>query len=446
MPGRVREQVAEHLHDALRVGHRPRQVGRKVDEHGMAAPAGQERGAGLVDERGDVRGLGRDGERPRLDAARVEEVRDQAPHAVGLPVDDAEELAHLGPGRGRGGVEHGRRRALDRGERRAQLVAHHLEELRPLPLELLERREILHRDDDRDDHAVVRPDGGGVDERAHAPPVGHRQLDLLGAGTRTSSELVDKGKLFEGDLPPVGAPAGHHVEELFGGAARCADLLGDAPRLTVERDRPAGGRVQRHDADRRGLDQCLEVGPRPLHVAVRPGVRDRRRRLRSEEHQDLLVLGGERLPVLLVAEEEVAEMLAPVVHRSSLQRPGGSGDREKAERFQVAGEVRHPQRPRTVPQVLEEPGPVRPVHQLPALLRRQAGGDEVLESSRLVDGRDHALTGAGEGPRAVDHLLEHGAQIEAPADAEDRRAQPGRAVRRGSAPVRIADRSAPAAG
>ena len=94
-------------------------------------------------------GLGRDGERSRLDAARVEEVRDQAPHAVGLPVDDAEELAHLGPRRIRGRMEHGRRRALDRGERRAQLVAHHLEELRALPLELLERREILHRDDDR---------------------------------------------------------------------------------------------------------------------------------------------------------------------------------------------------------------------------------------------------------------------------------------------------------
>ena len=271
-------------------------------------------------------------ERPRLDAARVEEVRDQAPHAVGLPVDDAEELAHLGPGRSRGGMEHGRRRALDRGE----------------------RREILHRDDDRDDHAVVRADGGGVDERAHAPPVGHRQLDLLGAGTRTALELVDKGKLFERDLPPVGAPAGHHVEELFGGAARRPDLLGDAPRLTVERDRPGGGRVQHHDADRRGLDQRLEVGPRPLHVAVRPGVRDRRRRLRGEEHQDLLVLGGERLPVLLVAEEEVAEMLAPVVHRSSLQRPGGPGGRGKAERFQVTGKVRHPKRPRTVPQVLEE--------------------------------------------------------------------------------------------
>ena len=38
----------------------------------------------------------------------------------------------------------------------------------------------------------------------------------------------------------------------------------------------------------------------------------------------------------------------------------GSADRQiktaggKAERFQVAGEVRHPKRPRTVPQVLEE--------------------------------------------------------------------------------------------
>ena len=119
VPGRVREQVAEHLHDALGIGHRARKVGREVDEDGVAAPAAEERGAGLVDERGDVRGLGRDGERSRLDAACVEKVRDQASHAVGLPVDDAEELEDLGLGWGRGAVEHGRRRALDRGERRA---------------------------------------------------------------------------------------------------------------------------------------------------------------------------------------------------------------------------------------------------------------------------------------------------------------------------------------
>ncbi len=72
VPGRVREQVAEHLGDALGVGHRPRQVGPEVDEDGVPAATGQERGAGPVDERGNIRGLGRDGERSRLDAPCIE--------------------------------------------------------------------------------------------------------------------------------------------------------------------------------------------------------------------------------------------------------------------------------------------------------------------------------------------------------------------------------------
>ena len=77
MPGRVREQVAEHLGDALGVGHRPRQVGPEVDEDGVPAATGQERGAGPVDERGNIRGLGRDGERSRLDAPCIEQVRNE---------------------------------------------------------------------------------------------------------------------------------------------------------------------------------------------------------------------------------------------------------------------------------------------------------------------------------------------------------------------------------
>ena len=56
--GRVREEVVHHLHDALRVGHRTRQVRRQVDEDGMPASAAQEGAAGPVHQRGDVRGLG----------------------------------------------------------------------------------------------------------------------------------------------------------------------------------------------------------------------------------------------------------------------------------------------------------------------------------------------------------------------------------------------------
>ena len=82
MAGRVREEVGQHLHDAVAVGHRPRQVRREVDEDGVPAAAAQEGGPGPVDQRGDVRRLGRDRERARLDAPRVQEVRDQAAHVV----------------------------------------------------------------------------------------------------------------------------------------------------------------------------------------------------------------------------------------------------------------------------------------------------------------------------------------------------------------------------
>ena len=317
-PRSVREQVAEHLHDALRIGQYARQVGREVDQDGISAAAGYERGAGLVDQRSDVRGLGLDGERPRLDASRVEQISDQAPHVVGPAVDDAEELDHLGLGRGRGTVEHGRRRALDRGQRRAQFVAHHPEELRALPLKLLERPEILHRHDHRHHLAVIRADGRCVDERANAPPIRNRQLDLLGAHRPGILELRGQGKLFERVLPPVGKPAGHHLEKLFGGTARRPDLLDDAARLAVERERVAGGGIEDNDPDRRGFDERFEVRARALHLAVCACVCDRRRRLRGEEEKDLLVFGRKRLVVLFVAHEEVPEMLSPVVHRGPL--------------------------------------------------------------------------------------------------------------------------------
>ena len=373
-------------------------------------------------------GSGRDRERARLDAPRVQEVRDQAAHVVGLPVDDAEELEQLGLGRDRHGAEHGRRRALDRGQGGAELVAHHPEELRPLPLQRLERRQVLQGDDNRDDRSALRTDGRDVEERPDAPPVGHGQLDLLGPHRRGPLELPGQGQRLEGERPPVRVPARDHVEQLLRWAARGAEPLDEAPRLAVERDRMAGGGIEHRDADRRGLDERREVGPRPLDVAVRARVGHGRRRLRGEQHQDLLVLTRERLAVVLVAEKEAAEMLTPIAHRSPLQRLRAQGVRGEAERSQVAGQVRHPERRRLVPQVCEESRPVGPRDHLPARLGRQAGGDEVLDRSPLVERRDHAGAGAGQRAGALDDLLQHGGQLEALADAENRRAQPGDAL------------------
>ena len=53
------------------VGHRPRQVGRQVDEDGVAASAAQERVPGPVHQHGDAGRLGRDRERAGLDAPGI---------------------------------------------------------------------------------------------------------------------------------------------------------------------------------------------------------------------------------------------------------------------------------------------------------------------------------------------------------------------------------------
>ena len=174
---------------------------------------------------------------------------------------------------------------------------------------------------------------------------------------------------------------------------------------------------------------------------MRARVGDRCRRLRGEQDQDLLVLGSERLAVLLVGEKEVPEVLAPVVHRRPLQRLRPPRIRGEAERAEVAGEIGHPERRRKVAQVLEEPWSVGPLQHHPPLFGRKPGGDEILHLPPLVNRRDHAVAGAGQRARALHHLLEHGGQLKALADAENRRAQPGDAVVavtvRGPASIRI---------
>ena len=75
-------------------------------------------------------------------------------------------------------------------------------------------------------------------------------------------------------------------------------------------------------------------------------------------------------------------------------------------------------------------GPRRPKR--PALrglcLRREAGADEVQRALRNGRGGDGAAAGAGVHAGAFDNLGEQGGEIEASADAQDRRDQGGIAV------------------
>ena len=127
--------------------------------------------------------------------------------------------------------------------------------------------------------------------------------------------------------------------------------------------------------DRRGLDQGLEGGARPLLVAMGAGVGDGRGRLRGEQHEHLLVLGGELGAVLLLAEEEVADLHPAMAHRRSLAGLDNHPVGGETERGDVGGHVRHPQEPSDH------------CFDLPRLVRREAGEDGVLEFSGAVDGR-----------------------------------------------------------
>ena len=250
MPRGVREEVVEHLHDAPAVGHHRGQVRREVDEDGVPAAPAQERAPRPLDQRGHLRGFRGDRERARVDAPGIEQVADEAAHVGGLLGDDAEELARLGR------VELGRLlqprvgRALDGEQRGAQLVAHQAQERGPHPLDLVERRQVLHGHHHRADLAAFRPDRRGVDQRPDAAPVRDREHHLLGAHRLAGAERLIQRNLAEGHLPPVGAADREHLQEVLCRTAGRPQALDDAPRLAVERDRPVGAGVHDHDADR----------------------------------------------------------------------------------------------------------------------------------------------------------------------------------------------------
>ena len=92
----VGEQVVQDLDDAPPVGHHPGQLRREVDQDGVPGAAAQEGVPRLVHQGGDLGGLGGDRQRARLDAPRIQQGADETLHVIGLPVDDPEELEHLG--------------------------------------------------------------------------------------------------------------------------------------------------------------------------------------------------------------------------------------------------------------------------------------------------------------------------------------------------------------
>ena len=288
----------------------------------MPRTAAKERGPRALHQRDRVRGFRRDRERARLDAPCIEQVADQAAHVIGLLDDQAVELSHLCRVQRRRLLQKCHCRALDGGQRLAQFVAHQAQELGPQPFDLVKRRQVLNRHHHRAHGVAFGRDRRGIYQRPDAAPVRHRECHLLGPQRLAAAELLREREFAQGHLMPVGAAEGQHLQKLLGRTARHAQALHDSPHLAVERHGTAALRIENHDSHRRGFDQGLEVSACAPLAPEGARVGDRRRGLRGEKLQHLLVPVGEGLAVRLPGKEEVTKIGTPVAHRHAQEGPG----------------------------------------------------------------------------------------------------------------------------
>ena len=317
-------------------------------------------------------------------------------------------------------------------------MAHQVEELRALALELVERREILHGHHHREHRAVAGRDRGDVDQRADAPPVGHRDLELLAAHRLGEAQRPRYRAVLEDDLRAPGEAAAHHAEQALKRYAGHAQAPDHPLGLAVDRLRAPARAVEHQHADRRGLDQRLEVRARPLLVAVEPGVGDRAGRGRGEGREALLRILGESLPLRAREEADRGEMGAAVAQRQREQGLGRQHVRADAERAERGSRLGRPQHARTVAQVRVEPRPVRPLGHAPLRCLVEAGARDVDGPSGGVHSRDEAPVGAAERAGAGDDLAQHRGELKVLADAREHRLEVLRFGEAAHRPVRAA--------
>ena len=117
-----------------------------------------------------------------------------------------------------------------------------------------------------------------------------------------------------------------------------------------------------------------------------------------------------------------------VTHGRSLAGHGQDRCRGKTKRPDKAGQVVHSQRTLKIPKVFKQAQPMFPVQHLAVLTRSESGSNDVFCRTRVADGRDRAVAGAGQRPGAFHNLRQDRIEIEACADAQAGCAQFGDAV------------------
>ena len=157
---------------------------------------------------------------------------------------------------------------------------------------------------------LLRKDWRGVDDSGDRLAVRELNDDLLGAHGLAAFQRPLRRELVERNLTSIRTPEGQHAEDFGLATTRCAEPVDNPPRLLIERHEVARLRVKDQDPHGRDVDQGLQVRPRPVFVAVSPGVGDGHSRLRGEHHEGLFVFQGELPSALLLGQVDVAKAAA----------------------------------------------------------------------------------------------------------------------------------------
>ena len=179
-----------------------------------------------------------------------------------------------------------------------------------LPLQVFQRRHVLHGGDDGHDLTPVREDWRRVDDSGDRQAVRELYDDLLGAHGLAAFQSPFRRHLVQRNFTSIRTPEGQHIEDFRLAATGCAEPANNPPRLLIERHQIPRLGVEDQHPHGRDVDQGLQVGPGPVFVAVSAGVDDGRSRLGGEHHEGLFVFRGELPSALLLGQVDVAEALA----------------------------------------------------------------------------------------------------------------------------------------
>ena len=199
----------------------------------------------------------------------------------------------------------------------------------------------------------------------------------------------------------------HEAARLDERPAALGDELEHVLELHLRADRD-GDRARGLQAPRRVLE--LVAARRDRFVQARVLDRDRRPR---REDQDRLLVDGVEVAAGLLGEVEVAPDLPAHEHGNPEEARHRRVAGREAVGLRVLADGRDAQRPRIVDQHPEDAAPAREVADRAVRLGVDPAGDEALQLAPVtVEDPERGIARAGDLARGLEHLVEHGLEVE----------------------------------